>query len=71
MRDLLQTLTYICKKDERKARWRVHVAICESKRRFATLRLAKRRCKAIMTHDGKELEPYKCKVCNQFHLSSR
>lgn len=68
--NLLKELTRVCREDVNKARWRAHVAICESKKRFATKKLAKMKCDEIIAQGGEPtIRPYLCKTCKEFHLS--
>lgn len=58
--------------DEREARRRAHVSICESKMRFATKSDAKRWCKrSISKGSSPLLRPYKCPVCKLWHTTTR
>ena len=70
--NLLKQLDKAVKKDKHDAIWMAHVAICQSKRSFASKALAKRECKHMISKGAEPtVKPYKCRVCKRFHLTRR
>lgn len=58
--------------DEREARWRAHVAICQAKLVYHTKASAKR---AVKRGISKGWDPrsrvYQCRVCEKFHVARK
>ncbi len=68
--NLLQQLQQATKDDQRQARWRAHLAICQSKLRFSTKQLARRWCRRVVSRGGDpRIRPYQCRVCGLFHTT--
>ncbi len=54
------------------AKRRAHVAICESKARFGSKKIAKLWCKrSTRMHGDPRLHPYQCNVCGLWHTTTR
>ncbi len=67
---LIQQLNDANKADKKQARWRAHVAICESKMRFETNHHARKYCKGMVSRGcDPRVRPYQCRVCAGFHLT--